>query len=640
MSIKARLRIAIVALVALVVIGMSALYLYDFIRLTFTEARERADFIAKDVKGNLADHVQHETAVRGLKPITLDEWKQAWTDIIRSDPNVTEMLKRTLGDSKLVAAILVTDDKGQVLAASGPATPGTKLEPVHDFKDLKDRNWIENLRDLMTRRENYSTTLPIGISFKGQQVVLFHITVLIQSVFLRTYDVYPTLKILGLTFASALFIAIFLGSVLPTLMLNPLERVGRKIDRIREGQFDTPTLPMQREAIEFAAVQSKLNLLGEQFRGARQDALELRSNVEQLLEKLEEAVLFFDNTGRLMMAGDAAERMLGKSHDQMIGHRLDELFPPSTVLGGVIRTALETRQSVHDLPVTISRDGSGPDGSSRDGSSKVRLLASVEVLRKGSAQDQMGTLVKLRDVDSRRQLERQLDISSRLAAISRLTGGVAHEIKNPLNAIALHLEVLRSKLETDEPEVDVIAREIKRLDNVVKTFLTFNRPIELQARPLDLDQVVQQVLALVSVDAEAKNIRIETVLTDKLWLNGDPDLLKQAILNVVNNGLEAMAEGGKLVIRTEWIADECQIRVIDGGPGIPPEIQDRIFNLYFTTKQQGSGIGLATTFRVVQLHSGTIDFVSEPGRGTTFRLRFPGMADYHGEAHTSATATS
>ncbi len=550
------------------------------------------------------------------------------------------MLKRTLGDSKLVAAILVTDDKGQVLAASGPATPGTKLEPVHDFKDLKDRNWIENLRDLMTRRENYSTTLPIGISCNGQQVVLFHITVLIQSVFLRTYDVYPTLKILGLTFASALFIAIFLGSVLPTLMLNPLERVGRSIDRIREGQFDTPTLPLQREAIEFAAVQSKLNLLGEQFRGARQDALELRSNVEQLLEKLEEAVLFFDNTGRLMMAGDAAERMLGKSHDQMIGHRLDELFPPSTVLGGVIRTALETRQSVHDLPVTISRDGSGPDGSSRDGSSKVRLLASVEVLRKGSAQDQMGTLVKLRDVDSRRQLERQLDISSRLAAISRLTGGVAHEIKNPLNAIALHLEVLRSKLETEQPEVDVIAREIKRLDNVVKTFLTFNRPIELQARPLDLDQVVQQVLALVSVDAEAKNIRIETVLTDKLWLNGDPDLLKQAILNVVNNGLEAMAEGGKLVIRTEWIADECQIRVIDGGPGIPPEIQDRIFNLYFTTKQQGSGIGLATTFRVVQLHSGTIDFVSEPGRGTTFRLRFPGMADYHGEAHTSATATS
>src|SRR5580658_7937798 len=172
MSIKARLRIAIVALVALVVIAMSALYLYDFTFMTFTGASERADFIAKDVKGSLADHLQHETEARGLKPVSLDEWKQVWTDIIRTDPNVTAMLKRTLGDSNLVAAILVTDDHGQVLAASGPAIPGAKIAPVHDFRALKGRSWVENLRDLMTRREDYSTTLPIGISGHGQQVVL------------------------------------------------------------------------------------------------------------------------------------------------------------------------------------------------------------------------------------------------------------------------------------------------------------------------------------------------------------------------------------------------------------------------------------------------------------------------------------
>jgi PAS domain S-box-containing protein len=625
MSIKARLRIAIVALVALVVFGMSALYLFAFTSTTFADASERADFIAKQVKNNLVDHLQRETAARGLQPSSLEESRLAWTEIIRGDPKVTDMLKRAWGDETLVADILVADEKGRVLAAAGPTKLGAKIERVHDFEELKVRNWIENLRDLMTRREDYSTTLPIGISGK----VLFNITVLIKSVFLKN-NVYPTLKALALAFGAALFVAVFLGSVLPSVMLDPLERVGRSIDRIRAGQFDSATLPIHREATEFAAVHSKLSLLGEQYRGARQDALELRSNVEQLLQKLEEAVLFFDNTGRLMMAGEAAERMLGKSHDQMIGAGLDELFPPSTVLGGVIGNAVQTRQSVQSQPVTISRDGS----------SNVRLLVSVEVLRKGPGADQMGTLVKLRDVDSRRQLERQLDVSSRLAAISRLTGGVAHEIKNPLNAMALHLEVLRSRLDTEQPEVEVIAREIKRLDNVVKTFLNFNRPIELQARPLDLDQVVQQVLALVSVDAEAKNIQIETELTDKLWLNGDPDLLKQAILNVVNNGLEAMSEGGKLVIRTEWIADECQIRVTDAGSGIAPEIQEKIFNLYFTTKQQGSGIGLATTFRVVQLHSGTIDFVSEPGKGTTFRLRFPGMADYHGEARTSATGTS
>jgi signal transduction histidine kinase len=122
-------------------------------------------------------------------------------------------------------------------------------------------------------------------------------------------------------------------------------------------------------------------------------------------------------------------------------------------------------------------------------------------------------------------------------------------------------------------------------------------------------------------------------------INGDADLLKQAILNIVNNGIEAMHAGGELTVRTCWDGEDCQLTIADAGPGIAPEIQDRVFNLYFTTKIQGSGIGLATTFRVVQMHSGTIDFVSESGKGTTFRLRFPGMVDYRGSVF-SATGGS
>ena len=117
---------------------------------------------------------------------------------------------------------------------------------------------------------------------------------------------------------------------------------------------------------------------------------------------------------------------------------------------------------------------------------------------------------------------------SRLAAISRLTGGVAHEIKNPLNAMALHLEVLKGKLDGQQPEIDVIGREIKRLDTVVKTFLNFNRPVDLNYKPIDLNDLVKQVLALVSVDANAKNVALKTVLqAEKLWIQGDPDLLNR-----------------------------------------------------------------------------------------------------------------
>jgi len=627
MSLKARLRIAIVALVTLVVIGMSLLYLYDFTKMTFRAASQRAGLVADEVEGNLVDLLDRETAARGVHPVSLQQWKDNWTAIIGTDPGLAEMLKRTLAHDDLVVGIVVSDDHNKVLAASSPDLLHTPLKPAEDFRDLQEDNWIVNLWDLMTRREDYTTTRPLGV--KPYPQPFFNITVVIRSVLLK-HAVLPALEILGLTFGSSLLIAIFLGTVLPNLILDPLQRVSRSIDLIRTGQFDSATLPAEPESSEFAAVQSKLNLLGQQFRGAKQDAIELRSNVEQLLQRLEEAVLLFDNNARLMMAGETAERLLGKSREMLIGRRLEELFPASTVLGNVIVNAVRMRESVHNQSVTIPPEAGGAQ----------RLLVSVEILQQAARQEDIGTLVTLRDVEGRRQLEVQLGISSRLAAISRLTSGVAHEIKNPLNAMALHLEVLKSKFDGAQPELDVISREIKRLDNVVKTFLNFNKPVVLQARPIDLNRIVEQVVSLVLVEAQARNVELESWLTGKLWINGDPDLLKQAILNVVNNGLEAMQEGGKMAIRTEWRSNECLLTIRDAGPGIAPEIQDRIFNLYFTTKEKGSGIGLATTFRVVQLHSGTIDFVSEQGKGTTFRLRFPGITDYQGEAFTSATGTA
>jgi signal transduction histidine kinase len=627
MSLKARLRIAILALVTFVVVAMSLLYLYDFTKGAFSDASSRAQLIADQVKGWLLDRLDGQVAARGQRPSSLNDWKQAWTEIVRSDPSVTDMLKRTLADAELVLAIVVTDEQGKVLAASNPALVDKAAPPPEDFRDVERGFWLRNLWDLMTRREDYAMTRPLGV--EGHEQVLFKVTVIVRSVLLK-HAVEPALNNLSLAFAASLFIAIFLGSVLPNVVLDPLQRVSRSIDLIRTGEFDTATLPARRESREFADVHSKLNLLGAQYRGAKQDAHHLRSNIEQLLQRLEEGVLLFDNTGRLIVAGESAARMLGKSHDEMMGCVLTDLFHPYTVLGGVIEEAIRSKESIQDRPVTVARDGADSN----------KLLVSVQVLGKSPAGEEIGTLITVRDAESRRQLEHQLDLSSRLAAISRLTGGVAHEIKNPLNAIALHLEVLKSRLDGQQPEIDVIAGEIKRLDTVVKTFLNFNKPIQLQTHPIDLNQLVEQIFALVSRDAEAKHVQLDSKLDARLLINGDPDLLKQAILNVVINGLEAMQDGGSLTARTSSDGDECQLSITDAGPGIPLEIRDRIFNLYFTTKEQGTGIGLATTFRVVQLHSGTIDFVSEPGKGTTFRMRFPGMVGYQGEVLTSATTTS
>ncbi|HYL34670.1 MAG TPA: ATP-binding protein [Bryobacteraceae bacterium] len=624
MSLKARLRIAIVALVTLVVIAMSVLYLYDFTNLSFRSAFDRAGVVADEVNGNLIARLNVPAAVAEPPP-SFDQLKDSWTRTIRTDPSISRMLLRMLTNENLVSSIRVTDDHGKVLAASDPALVGKTPRPARDFREIQRAYWFTNLWFLMTQSQDYSTTRMLGVNDHP----LFNLLVVIKSDFVRR-DVEPALKSLALAFAASLFIAIFLGSVLPNVLLDPLGRMSQSIDLILAGQFRSAAPEPQRETREFADVQSKLSVLGEQFRGAKQDALELRSNVEQLLQRLEGAVLLFDNTGRLRMAAEAAERLLGTPRIEMIGRRLEDLFPPSSALGNVIATAVQSRQSVQDQRVTLLRG----DGASS------KLLVSVNVLQKNPGQDDLGTLIAVRDAESRRQLERQLDLSSRLAALSRLTSGVAHEIKNPLNAMALQLEVLKGRLDGEQPEVDVIAGEIKRLDNVVKTFLNFNKPIEVQARPIDLSRLAEQVIALVSPEAQARQVDIQMSLEDGLVINGDADLLKQAILNVVNNGLEAMPEGGRLTVQTGWNGEDCQLTISDAGPGIAPEIRDRIFNLYFTTKKSGTGIGLATTFRVVQLHGGTIDFVSELGKGTTFRLRFPGMVDYRSEVYRSATGVS
>ncbi len=215
-----------------------------------------------------------------------------------------------------------------------------------------------------------------------------------------------------------------------------------------------------------------------------------------------------------------------------------------------------------------------------------------------------------------------------LAAISHLTGGVAHEIKNPLNAIALRLEILRG-LVADQapetaPEIALISKEIMRLDRVVKTFLDFTRPLKLDFKEVDLAALAREVATLVAPDASRHHVCMEILAPpDFIAIRGDRDHLKQALLNIVVNGIEAMENGGTLRMEVARVAGHALVRVVDQGPGIPPELRERVFKLYFTTKEKGSGIGLAMAFRAIQLHGGTVDFWDSPGHGCTFELKFP-----------------
>jgi signal transduction histidine kinase len=279
---------------------------------------------------------------------------------------------------------------------------------------------------------------------------------------------------------------------------------------------------------------------------------------------------------------------------------------------------------VHNRRVTLP--STDEDGVVRG---TVALL-SVDVLERlpGATGTGSGVLVRLRDPEAQRKIGRQLQTADRLAAIGRITGGVAHEVKNPLNAIRLHVEVARQKMARGDgditPQMDIIAREIVRLDRVVKTFLDFTKPVDLKYTNVSLRELMDEIAQLARPQAEASNIQVEVLLDeDGVEVRADRDLLKQALLNVVMNAIEAMPGGGALRLEALAGEDGAELRISDTGGGISPELREKIFRLYFTTKKEGSGIGLAMTFRIVQLHDGTIEFTSEPGKGTTFLIRLP-----------------
>jgi signal transduction histidine kinase len=192
--------------------------------------------------------------------------------------------------------------------------------------------------------------------------------------------------------------------------------------------------------------------------------------------------------------------------------------------------------------------------------------------------------------------------------------------------------------------MDVIGNEIHRLDRVVQILVDFTRPRDLRIEEIDLKRLLDDVLALATPDAEQHGVTIVRHLAPgPLSVKVDVDFMKQAILNVVLNGVQAMPQGGKLTISARSEEDQVITEIQDEGGGIPPEIQEKIFELYFTTKQGGSGIGLAQTYQVMQWHYGSVDFVAADGHGTTFRLSLPlsePRTEISGETHAVAPGLS
>ncbi len=514
MSLRVRLVLLIVALVAFVAIALSAVHLASLVDLQSADALERSKTAAEQASTFVKEHIAQHTESHEAPP-DLNGVKALWTEIVSTDPDIPTMLVNTLKLSQAIKDVNIAGPAGTIVASSNPPDVGKPLVLLPSFEEWSGGPFYTRLLDLIKRRADYQLLIPLGV--KGEAQPVFRIQVIVSSVLLRA-ALLEQITTLAYVSAAALIISVFITMLATNRVLRPLKRIETTIDRIVQGSFlgtDPLSITQINPPHEFAVVEGKLNILGERFRGAREQAVELQHDLDGLL-------------------------------------------------------------------------------------------------------DRMAT---------------ELDVASRLAAISRITGGVAHEIKNPLNAISLRLDLLRARLGEPEEElmaeIDILSNEVRRLDRVVKTFLDFSRPVDVKLTEVDLVAIAREVAELTTPQARLANIQVWFEdSAETAPIRGDSDMLKQAILNLVLNAIEAMKNGGNLWLRVSRDGNAVVLNVSDDGPGIPSDARDKVFQLYFTTKLRGSGIGLAMTYRAVQLHNGTINFSTETGRGTAFQMTFPALVRY------------
>jgi PAS domain S-box-containing protein len=611
LRLKTKLVLAISGMVFTLAATLSGVYISQILHQRVRQSYDDAEFIAHQVLHTARQALETELpAELPQNAPAQGTARNIIATVLQHDAAVASLLQSVVGYNTEVYDVALADRDGVVLVSTDAEGVDKTMPQRPPLAALRDGSVISQLRAVYGPARVYQVTLPV----KRQGAPFGEIRVGLSTLFLKQ-ELVPQLNRALLLSVIAVLLSFALAALVSTFALRPLEAIARRLDAMTaETDRPEPALPDAEgeHTDEFGAVSHRIDRLGQQMHDVREVFSALKENLDQLMSTLQDGLVLFTRDGRIVLVSDSAERFIGRRRAAMLGQKAEEVFDDSTRLGRIVLDAFALQQQVPSREIELEQGR------------RVQLALDF-ISERGAA---IGALLTVRDAESVRRIENEIELSRRLAAIGRLTSGVAHEVKNPINAIVIHLEILRERVLQLDPEtrrhMDVISAEIHRLDRVVKTLVDFSRPVELKLQGHDLRELAAEVASLATPDARLHGVEIVQQMGEaQLPVRVDSDLMKQAILNVVLNGVQAMPNGGTLTLRTYATAQAAVLDIQDTGPGIPPEIRDKIFNLYFTTKKTGSGIGLALTYRALQLHNGALDLDSEVGSGTIFRFMLP-----------------
>jgi signal transduction histidine kinase len=618
MRLKTKLVLAITSLVFLITGLLSVVYVSELLKAAVHQSYDTNRTVANQVRFAVQQALETGLQNRLVDPNNPGELRSLAAEAVRGNDALQSLMVSVNRYSLSVFDINIADNQSRAILSTNPDNEDKPIPIRSDYGQLLKANPIQLIREVYGKPKVYDVVVPLERN--GAPFITVHVGV--RTTLLRAvYEPWlaTTFTLMGFALGTALLVAFLLSN----LALRPLEQISQQLDYwTAHGEQSAEEAAPQQDTAQ--RVSTKIEQIGQRMRNVEEVFSALKENLDQILGNLQDGILLFTGDGRAVLVSEAARRFLHMDRDRLHGLQVKEIFDRSTVLGRTLREAF-------DAGVVLVQEEILTE-------SGRRIQASLDFIHDDRTRQGLGALVTLHDLESVEEIESELELSRRMAAIGRLTSGVGHEVKNPINAIVVHLELLKNKLGNGNAaagrHLEVIESEIHRLDRVVQTLVDFSRPVELQLREQDLRNVIGDILALADEELSTRNVTLEAHLpSNPLIANIDADLLKQAALNVIQNGAQAMPDGGRLEVVLEEDHKSAVLRIRDEGTGIPDDIREKIFDLYFTTKSGGSGIGLAMTYRILQLHHGSVEVESKLGRGTEFQLRIPLAATEWGRRH-------
>jgi signal transduction histidine kinase len=591
-------RILIILFLLLIVLLFSAYIVHHSLNsLGYSIMEKSSIMLAKSVEEGLYNtigrtpvHLNKQEKIRLRKLITgLASGKGNILSILFIDSSKTIILSN---DPSVEGNVFRSQEQLNLLSCSEPT--------VYRRSWDKDLSVIDVIVPLKNNNSEIYGYLRVVLSRKEVASYLKNLTYILTPIFL----------VFGIIFFSSFY---FIARAYKI----PLSSLVQAVAKIKEGDYSYRINYKGKD--EFTDTFSTLNQTIEEVEYLKQGYKKAEKRISSLIQAVNESILVLDLNKEVTSYNDSALSLF-KYNNGDFNSWFTSILTSNIELNTLITDSIQQCTPVSDRQMPIFL----PDNN------EIFVKLNIQPLKEDDKI--LGAVLTFKDLRLINELENNLLRSMKFGVITNLASSISHEIKNPLSAMVLHAETLNTRIEKINFEeknkmvtsIETIKNEAKRLNHIIGQFLSLARPSRLKLDLININHVIERVMNIIEHQAANQNITISVQLAKKLEvIYGDEDQLIQVLLNIILNAFSAIEQNGEVNISSRMKNRKIRIDIKDTGKGIPLKIQDKIFDLYFSTKREGGGIGLAVCKNIIEAHEGHIYFKSKVGGGTTFTIEIP-----------------